>query len=81
METMNLCVFDRVIVFFALIIGSTLCLNQAEAEGGDQFIAGRHYEVLEVPFGTMDRDSSVAVEEVFSYLCIHCYSFDPPVEA
>ena len=74
-------VFDRGIVLFASIIGLTLCLNQAAAESGDQFIAGRHYEVLEVPVGTIDPDSTVAVEEVFSYLCIHCYSFDPAVEA
>ena len=74
-------VFDRGIVLLASIIGLTLCLNQAAAESGDQFIAGRHYEVLEVPVGTIDPDSTVAVEEVFSYLCIHCYSFDPAVEA
>ena len=74
-------VFDRGIVLFASIIGLTLCLNQAAAESGDQFIAGRHYEVLEVPVGTIDPDSTVAVEEVFSYLCIHCYSFDPALEA
>ena len=68
-------------MLLASIIGLTLCLNQAAAESGDQFIAGRHYEVLEVPVGTIDPDSTVAVEEVFSYLCIHCYSFDPAVEA
>ena len=68
-------------MLLASIIGLTLCLNQAAAESEDQFIAGQHYEVLEVPVGTIGPDSPVAVEEVFSYLCIHCYSFDPAVEA
>ena len=81
MLTMTLSVFDRRIVFFAIIIGLNLSLPQAAAESEDQFIAGQHYEVLEVPVGTIGPDSSVAVEEVFSYLCIHCYSFDPAVEA
>jgi len=73
--------FDRGIMLFASIIGLTLCLNYAVAESDDQFIAGQHYEVLEVSVGTIDPEAPVAVEEVFSYLCIHCYSFDPAVEA
>ena len=68
-------------MFLASIIGLTLSLNQAAAESEDQFIAGQHYVVLEVPVGTIGPDSPVSVEEVFSYLCIHCYSFDPAVEA
>ena len=74
-------VFDRGMLLFASVIGLTLCLNHAAAESDDRFIAGQHYEVLEVPVGTVDPESPVAVEEVFSYLCIHCYSFDPAVEA
>ncbi len=68
-------------MLFATIIGLTLSLPQAAAGSADQFILGQHYEVLEVPVGTIDTDSPVAVEEVFSYLCIHCYSFDPAVDA
>ena len=74
-------IFDRGMLLFASIIGLTVCLNHAAAESDDRFIAGQHYEVLEVPVGTVDPESPVAVEEVFSYLCIHCYSFDPAVEA
>ena len=79
--TMKRRVFERGMLLFASIIGLTLCLNHAAAESDDRFIAGQHYEVLEVPVGTVDPESPVAVEEVFSYLCIHCYSFDPAVEA
>ena len=81
MATMNLCLFDRGIVVFVAIIALTLCLNQVAAENDDEFIAGQHYEVLEVSVGSIAPDSPIAVEEVFSYLCIHCYSFDPSVEA
>ena len=78
---MNLGLFDLKFLAFASILGLTLGLNQAAAEGGDEFIAGQHYEVLEVPVGSISSDLPVEVEEVFSYLCIHCYSFDPSVEA
>ena len=81
MTTMNLGVFDRGIVVFVAIIALTLCLNQVAAKNDDEFIAGQHYEVLEVSVGSIAPDSPIAVEEVFSYLCIHCYSFDPSVEA
>lgn len=44
------------------------------------FEAGRHYEVLPVPVETAVRDA-VEVVEVFSYACVHCYNFDPLIDA
>jgi protein dithiol oxidoreductase (disulfide-forming) len=38
--------------------------------------AGKHYEVLPIAVQTSDA-TTVEVVEVFSYACIHCFSFDP----
>ena len=54
--------------------------NTASAEEGGQWIAGTHYEVLEIPVSVRD-ESKLEVVEVFSYACIHCYNFDPYVKA
>jgi thiol:disulfide interchange protein DsbA len=50
--------------------------GQAE-DAGEKFIAGQHYAVLETPVATAAPESVVEVVEVFSYMCIHCYTFDP----
>ena len=48
---------------------------EAQAE---PYIAGQHYAVIDIPVATATQDSgSVEVVEVFSYMCIHCYTFDP----
>ena len=67
-----------------LLIGSSIwalplhaeTYSQAE-DAGEQFIAGEHYAVLETPVATAAPESVVEVVEVFSYMCIHCYTFDP----
>ena len=46
-------------------------------DAGEQYIAGQHYAVLETPVATAAPESVVEVVEVFSYMCIHCYTFDP----
>ena len=69
-----------------LFIGAVLLLGNAawaEAQNplmAERFIAGEHYEVLEVPVGTRDADK-VEVVEMFSYACIHCFNFEPYVKA
>lgn len=45
-----------------------------------RFVAGTHYEVLEIPVDTQDK-SKVEVVEMFSYACIHCFNFDPYVKS
>lgn len=50
------------------------------AMAGEAFIAGTHYAVIDVPVATGLEETApaqVEVVEVFSYMCIHCYSFDP----
>lgn len=42
----------------------------------DHYVAGQHYTVLETPVATAPS-AAVEVVEVFSYMCIHCYTFDP----
>lgn len=39
-----------------------------------------HYQVLPIPVDTLD-DNKIEVVEVFSYACIHCFHFDPAIEA
>ena len=45
-----------------------------------QFEAGKHYEVLPQPVVTRDP-SKIEVVEVFWYGCIHCFHFEPLIEA
>ena len=52
----------------------TLGLGNAADE---QYVAGQHYTVLETPVATASTAEAVEVIEVFSYMCIHCYTFDP----
>lgn len=60
-----------------LLAGLLSVANLAAAEA---FVEGTHYERL--PIGVKTRDESkVEVVEVFSYACIHCYNFDPTIEA
>ena len=48
---------------------------EAQAE---PYIAGQHYAVIDIPVATAVQDAgAVEVVEVFSYMCIHCYTFDP----
>ena len=44
------------------------------------FVEGTHYERLPVTVDTKD-DSKVEVVEVFSYACVHCFNFDPMIDA
>lgn len=60
----------------ALVATTTLSVGVAE----DTYVEGTHYEVIDIPVETgveTERPRKVEVVEVFSYMCIHCYSFDP----
>lgn len=46
----------------------------------EDWVAGEHYKVLDVPVESA-ADSGVEVVEVFSYACVHCYAFDPALDA
>ena len=60
----------------ALVATTTLSVGVAE----DTYVEGTHYEVIDIPVETgfeAEQPRKVEVVEVFSYMCIHCYSFDP----
>jgi thiol:disulfide interchange protein DsbA len=66
-----------VIIFLAAFLTSSWALAE------QQFVEGTHYERLDVAVQTGLEDTQppqVEVVEVFSYMCIHCYSFDPVLE-
>ena len=59
---------------------TAVLLLAGPAMAGEAFIAGTHYAVIDVPVTTGLEETApaqVEVVEVFSYMCIHCYSFDP----
>jgi len=46
----------------------------------ENYVEGVHYEAIDIPVKTGlegEQPLKVEVVEVFSYMCIHCYSFDP----
>ena len=68
-----------------ILLTSALFVSGAVAQEVDQetqmasFEAGTHYKVLEIPV-TPSQAEQVEVVEVFSYMCVHCFNFDPYVE-
>ncbi|MCZ6886874.1 MAG: thiol:disulfide interchange protein DsbA/DsbL [Gammaproteobacteria bacterium] len=56
----------------------TVCISAASVFGAE-FEAGVHYEVLPIPVETEDP-VLVEVVEIFSYGCVHCFTFDPAIE-
>ena len=66
----------RVRTLTALIVVVFLGLSAA----GETFEAGTHYELLPIPVETRNPDG-IEVVEVFSYACVHCFSFEPLLEA
>ena len=60
----------------ALIVSMTLSAPIA----AEKYVEGVHYEAIDIPVKTGfegEQPPKVEVVEVFSYMCIHCYSFDP----
>ena len=65
---------------FKLLLGIAAALTACVCHAEAAFQEGVHYERLPVPVETADA-SRVEVVEVFSYACIHCYTFEPYIEA
>jgi len=55
--------------------GTTGSESQSD-DGGEPFIAGRDYTMLDTPVRTRGRNR-IEVVEMFSYGCPHCYEFEP----
>ena len=65
---------------FKLLLGIAAALAACVCQAEAAFQEGVHYERLPVPVDTADA-SRVEVVEVFSYGCVHCYTFEPYIEA
>jgi thiol:disulfide interchange protein DsbA len=63
----------RRFVFVIALLPMAMCQAQAE-----KYQAGVHYELLPQPVRTANPDK-IEVNEVFSYTCSHCYSFEDVV--
>jgi protein dithiol oxidoreductase (disulfide-forming) len=65
-----------------LIAGFLVVCGQAAADtqSARTFVAGQHYQVLPVPVRVADPNR-LEVVEVFSYGCVHCFNFQPAIDA
>lgn len=69
-------------VLVALLLASFFASSVQAEESilGERFVAGTHYEVIDIPVDTRDAEK-IEVVEMFSYACIHCFNFDPYVKS
>lgn len=67
-------------VFGLVLILSSGSALAEESLIGERFVAGTHFEVLDIAVDTRDAQK-VEVVEMFSYACIHCFNFDPYAKA
>ncbi|MBM4204453.1 MAG: thiol:disulfide interchange protein DsbA/DsbL [Gammaproteobacteria bacterium] len=65
------------LVAWQLLLASPLASSSAYAI--EELTAGKHYEVLPLPVATADP-AKIEVVEMFSYACVHCFTFDPSLE-
>jgi thiol:disulfide interchange protein DsbA len=67
-------------LLLAMSLLVSLFMVTACARAQNQYEAGKHYEVLPQPVATRDP-ARIEVVEVFWYGCIHCFHFEPMIEA
>ena len=76
----------RILTFAASTVGAVaaapaLSTYAATAlPAADTYRAGEHFHLVSNPIAPTNPNV-VEVVEVFSYMCIHCFNFDTPVEA
>jgi len=79
LNTRGLC---RLLLVAAVVWGSVVAAAEGAGAQSSSYIEGQHYSVIDVPVATgLQGSNAVEVVEVFSYMCIHCYTFDPFLEA
>ncbi len=66
--------FSKVVAL--AFVGLIHFFSSSTIQAEEAWEAGTHYEVLPIPVQTGDPES-VEVVELFSYACIHCFTFDP----
>lgn len=62
----------------ALLLNTGTQAQEATGAGTDKYVAGEHYEVLDIPVRTQ-TPNKIEATEVFWYGCSHCYRFEPLV--
>ena len=80
--TLNSLTNCKNVVLMVLTVAGLWAVSVSAAEDPgaptESYIEGQHYAVIDIPVATAAQDAdSVEVVEVFSYMCIHCYTFDP----
>lgn len=72
-------------LFLSLSLVMAAAMPASASELMAKFVEGTHYKKIPTPVTTVTRTTEasgqVEVTEVFSYGCIHCYNFDPMIEA
>jgi len=63
-----------------VLLTALLACFAAAGAVADDYELGVHYDALPIAVETADP-TRIEVVEVFSYGCVHCYGFDPAVEA
>lgn len=67
-------------LFLSLVLAAAMPASASELMA--KFVEGTHYQKIATPVPTeASASGQVEVTEVFSYGCIHCYNFDPMIEA
>lgn len=60
-------------------LATTVLIVTATLAHATDYVAGKHYVVLDAPVRTSDA-TKIEVTEVFWYGCGHCYAFEPMLE-
>lgn len=66
---------------FAALVGFLFSVSvfAADAPSPVKYLEGRDYTLIETPVPALDP-TKIEVTEVFSYICPHCFRFEPLVE-
>jgi len=62
------------------LLGAIMLVSATFTVSAEDFVEGVHYEKLPIEVDTKN-DQQIEVVEVFSYACIHCFNFDPMIDA
>ena len=74
-------IFTGLAIIAAFFLAYELNAQDASTDAENpQFKAGVHYEELQFPVRTNDKNK-IEVAEFFSYACIHCYNFEPSIKS
>ena len=70
--------FKRLMLSFAAVALATIPVFGLAQEGGEEYVAGTHYDLITPAIRTSSQ-GKIEVMEFFWYGCGHCYTFEPLV--